>query len=59
MTAGAHLWAIGYDDMKRADQVQDEIARLDAVSELPSEYPGWMFARQGGSRAPAPFKAKA
>ena len=23
-----HLWAIGYDDMERADQVRDEITRL-------------------------------
>jgi aryl-alcohol dehydrogenase-like predicted oxidoreductase len=36
----------------------DEMARLDAVSELPAEYPGWMFARQGGGRVPAPFKNK-
>jgi aryl-alcohol dehydrogenase-like predicted oxidoreductase len=28
----------------------DELARLDAVSKLPSEYPGWMFARQGEVR---------
>src|SRR5262245_41438102 len=28
MTTAAHLWAIGYDDMVRADQVRDEIARL-------------------------------
>jgi uncharacterized membrane protein len=28
MTAAAHLWAIGYDDMGRADQVRDEITRL-------------------------------
>ncbi len=34
----------------------EEIARLDEVSELPSEYPGWMFARQGASRIPRPFK---
>jgi len=33
----------------------EEMARLDEVSELPSEYPGWMFARQGGSRRPKPF----
>jgi aryl-alcohol dehydrogenase-like predicted oxidoreductase len=33
----------------------DEVARLDEVSELPSEYPGWMFARQGGNRRPKPF----
>jgi aryl-alcohol dehydrogenase-like predicted oxidoreductase len=34
----------------------EEIERLDAVSALPNEYPGWMFARQGGARIPAPFK---
>jgi uncharacterized membrane protein len=28
MTTAAHLWAIGYDDMVRAEQVRDEIARL-------------------------------
>jgi uncharacterized membrane protein len=28
MTTGAHLWAISYDDMVRAEQVRDEIARL-------------------------------
>ncbi|HEX2816637.1 MAG TPA: aldo/keto reductase [Phenylobacterium sp.] len=33
----------------------EEMAKLDAVSELPSEYPGWMFARQSGSRRPKPF----
>jgi aryl-alcohol dehydrogenase-like predicted oxidoreductase len=33
----------------------EEIARLDAVSDLPAEYPGWMLARQGGSRRPKPF----
>jgi aryl-alcohol dehydrogenase-like predicted oxidoreductase len=34
----------------------EDIARLDEVSELPSEYPGWMFSRQGASRTPRPFK---
>ena len=34
----------------------EEIARLDEVSELPAEYPGWMFSRQGASRTPRPFK---
>ncbi len=29
----------------------DELARLDEVSALPPEYPGWMVARQGGDRA--------
>ena len=33
----------------------EEVARLDEVSDLPSEYPGWMFARQGGARRPKPF----
>lgn len=28
----------------------DELAQLDAVSALPSEYPGWMFERQGEYR---------
>jgi len=34
----------------------EELAKLDAVSVLPSEYPGWMFARQGASRVPKPFE---
>ena len=29
---------------------EDELARLDAVSALPAEYPGWMLERQGGYR---------
>ena len=28
----------------------EELAQLDAVSALPAEYPGWMFARQGEYR---------
>jgi aryl-alcohol dehydrogenase-like predicted oxidoreductase len=32
-----------------------ETARLDAISELPAEYPGWMLSRQGGARTPRPF----
>jgi uncharacterized membrane protein len=28
MTQGAHLWAVAFDDMKRAAQVRAEIARL-------------------------------
>src|SRR5271169_2652571 len=28
MNASGHLWAIGYDDIGRADQVRDEITRL-------------------------------
>jgi aryl-alcohol dehydrogenase-like predicted oxidoreductase len=50
---------------KRADQLADniaacdvaltaeEVARLDGLSALPPEYPGWMFAMQG------PYRAKA
>jgi aryl-alcohol dehydrogenase-like predicted oxidoreductase len=37
----------------------DEIAALDKVSALPPEYPGWMLARQGENRRPAPFVPKA
>lgn len=33
----------------------EEIAHLDQVSALKPEYPGWMFARQGGWRVPKPF----
>ena len=36
----------------------DEMKKLDEVSELPSEYPGWMFGRQGASRRPKPFVKK-
>ena len=28
----------------------DELAKLDKVSALPAEYPGWMLERQGGVR---------
>lgn len=28
MTAVRHLWAVGYDDVRRAEQVRDEIMRL-------------------------------
>ncbi len=34
----------------------EELAALDEVSALAPEYPGWMLARQGGGRAPRPFK---
>jgi aryl-alcohol dehydrogenase-like predicted oxidoreductase len=33
----------------------DEIAKLDAVSALPAEYPGWMLEMQAGGRIPKPF----
>jgi aryl-alcohol dehydrogenase-like predicted oxidoreductase len=32
-----------------------ELAKLDAISELAPEYPGWMLSRQGGNRAPRAF----
>ncbi|MBI3675578.1 MAG: aldo/keto reductase [Proteobacteria bacterium] len=32
----------------------EEVAKLDAVSALPPEYPGWMLARQGAERVPQP-----
>ncbi|MFY9969635.1 MAG: aldo/keto reductase [Roseiarcus sp.] len=38
-------------DLKLTDE---EIARLDAVSALKPEYPGWMLARQAEGRVPAP-----
>jgi aryl-alcohol dehydrogenase-like predicted oxidoreductase len=34
----------------------EEIARLDEVSALPAEYPGWMLGRQGAARVPKPFQ---
>jgi len=45
------------DNLAAADLTltADEIKALDEVSALPSEYPGWMFARQGGNRVPKPF----
>jgi aryl-alcohol dehydrogenase-like predicted oxidoreductase len=33
----------------------EELAKLDAVSALAAEYPGWMLDRQAGNRAPKPF----
>jgi aryl-alcohol dehydrogenase-like predicted oxidoreductase len=41
------------DDNLAATQIEltaDELARLDEVSRLPAEYPGWMFARQSEAR---------
>ena len=34
---------------------QDDLAKLDSVSALSPEYPGWMLERQGAGRRPAPF----
>jgi len=33
----------------------EDLAKLDEVSALSPEYPGWMFARQGGNRTPKDF----
>jgi aryl-alcohol dehydrogenase-like predicted oxidoreductase len=33
----------------------DDLAKLDKVSALSPEYPGWMLDRQAGNRAPRPF----
>lgn len=33
-----------------------DLDRLDAVSALAPEYPGWMLERQGANRRPEPFK---
>lgn len=37
----------------------EDMAKLDEVSALPPEYPGWMLERQGVGRRPEPFSAKA
>jgi len=34
----------------------EDLAKLDEVSRLPPEYPGWMVNFQGGSRIPKPFE---
>jgi len=36
-----------------------DLAQLDEVSALPSEYPGWMVERQTAGRVPKPFAPKA
>ncbi len=56
---GAKSLAQLEDNLAAADLVltADDMARLDEVSALPSEYPGWMFERQGSGRRPKPFVA--
>jgi aryl-alcohol dehydrogenase-like predicted oxidoreductase len=36
----------------------DDIAKLDEISALRPEYPGWMLERQGSARIPTPFVSK-
>ncbi|MDE1992753.1 MAG: aldo/keto reductase [Rhizobiaceae bacterium] len=36
----------------------DDLAKLDEVSALAPEYPGWMLPRQGAARRPQPFEPK-
>jgi aryl-alcohol dehydrogenase-like predicted oxidoreductase len=36
----------------------EDMTKLDEVSALAPEYPGWMLARQGAGRRPAPFEPK-
>jgi aryl-alcohol dehydrogenase-like predicted oxidoreductase len=45
------------DNLAAADLAltEAELAKLDAISELAPEYPGWMLSRQGGNRAPRAF----
>jgi aryl-alcohol dehydrogenase-like predicted oxidoreductase len=54
---GAKSLAQLEDNLAAADLVltTEDMARLDEVSALPSEYPGWMLERQGGTRRPKPF----
>jgi len=49
------------DNLAAADLAltPEELARLDEVSRLPAEYPGWMVERQGAGRVPQPFQAAA
>ena len=37
---------------------EDDMKKLDEVSALAPEYPGWMLARQGAGRRPADFEPK-
>jgi aryl-alcohol dehydrogenase-like predicted oxidoreductase len=45
------------DNLAAADLklTADEVAKLDQISAIPSEYPGWMFQMQGGNRLPRLF----
>jgi len=41
-------------DAAKLELSADEMKKLDEVSALPGEYPGWMLARQGAERVPKP-----
>ncbi|MFO1015903.1 MAG: aldo/keto reductase [Caulobacteraceae bacterium] len=45
------------DNLAAADLTlsAEEMVKLDELSALPAEYPGWMLGRQGGARVPKPF----
>ncbi len=49
------------ENLKAVDLKLDaeDLDKLNAVSALPAEYPGWMLERQGASRRPKPFESKA
>jgi len=49
------------DNLAAAELVltDEDLRRLDEVSKLPPEYPGWMLERQGARRVPDPFKPQA
>jgi aryl-alcohol dehydrogenase-like predicted oxidoreductase len=41
-------------DAVKLTLTSDEMKKLDEVSALPAEYPGWMLARQSAERRPQP-----
>jgi aryl-alcohol dehydrogenase-like predicted oxidoreductase len=47
------------DNLAAVDLVltAEDIAKLDEVSALPPEYPGWMITHQGRNRMPKPFQS--
>ncbi|KQS90424.1 MULTISPECIES: aldo/keto reductase [unclassified Rhizobium] len=49
------------ENLKAVDLKLDaeDLDKLNAVSALPAEYPGWMLERQGAARRPKPFVPKA
>ena len=48
------------DNLRSVDVAlsSEDMAKLDAISSLAPEYPGWMLERQGASRLPKPFSSK-